>query len=164
MKKDLLILEADKYYARKRIVELDDEIIALGPEFNKALTQTSESWHDNAPFEFVRDKHALLATELHNLDHILRNSLPSIPKQKKGIVGIGSKVQILNLKTNKLSSYFIAGDWTSRAGHKINESIIMSRKSPLALNLIGKTIDDEVFFRAPYVIKNIEHQDDTVYS
>ncbi len=54
MKKDLLILDVDKEYARKRIAELDDEIIALGPEFYNAFNQTSESWHDNAPFEFVR--------------------------------------------------------------------------------------------------------------
>ncbi len=164
MKKDLLILESDKDYARKRITELDDEIIALGPEFNRAFTQTSESWHDNAPFEFVRDKQTLLATEMHNLQQILHDSLHSIPRQKNGIVGISSKVQILNLKTNKLSSYFIAGDWTSKAGHKVGGCIIMSRKSPLALTLNGKKVNDEIYFKVLYAIKNIEFKDDKANS
>jgi transcription elongation GreA/GreB family factor len=156
MKRELLILEVDKEYARNRITELDNEIIALGPEFYNAFNQTSESWHDNAPFEFVRDKQTLLSTEMQNLKQILRNSAPSIPKQKNGLVGIGSTVQLLNCATKKISTYFIAGDWTPRAGQNISNATVISRKSPLAALLVGKKINDEIIHNTPQIIKNIE--------
>lgn len=157
MKQDLLILEADKEFARKRIEELEAEIMALGPEFRSAFTQTSETWHDNAPFEAVRDHQNMLSTELQNLKHILRNSLPSIPRQKKNVVGIGSRVTVKNLKNNHETTYLIAGDWTHRAGHKENGAIIMSCKSPLALTILDKKAGDEVSFNVPLVIVSIEN-------
>ena len=156
MKSNLLILEIDKEIARKRIAELESEIIALGPKFREAFTQTSETWHDNAPFEAVRNHQSLLDAERQNLKLILRNSLPSIPKQKKGVVGVGSKVKIINIKTNKTTTYFIAGDWTSRAGNKADGVIIISRQSPLALNLIDKKIGDEIHFINLFKIETIE--------
>ncbi|MEI6850537.1 MAG: GreA/GreB family elongation factor [Candidatus Saccharibacteria bacterium] len=158
MKKDLLILEEDKQYARERIAELDTQIIDLGPEFRKAFTQTSETWHDNAPFEAVRDQQSILAAERHHLKLTLRSSLPSIPKQKKSVVGIGSIVHVINKKTNKKTIYFIAGDWTYRAGHKVDGAIIMSRKSPLALAMLGKKINDEVIFNNTLLITEIEQK------
>jgi len=156
MKTELVVLESDKEYIRKRIAELEAEINALGPEFYDAFNQTSETWHDNAPFEAVRDKQTLLATELHNLKHILKNSLPSTPRQKKNVVGIGSKVEVYNPKTDKIHVYFIAGDWTVTAGHKINGITTISRKSPIASILIDKKTGDEVFFKSKLIIKILE--------
>jgi transcription elongation GreA/GreB family factor len=156
MKHELLVLDEDKDYARQRIAELESEITALGPEFYSAFNETSETWHDNAPFEAVRDKQTLLSTELQNLKYILRSSLPSIPKQKKGMVGIGSKVKIVNVKTKKVTTYIIAGDWTSRAGHLVDGLTIISRKSPLATTLIGKKAGQEFVFKDKYTIESIE--------
>jgi len=80
-----------------------------------------------------------------------------IPKQKKDRVGIGTKVQVKKIENDRITSYFIAGDWTSQAGHKIDDSIIMSRKSPLAKELWGKKVGDEIFFKVKLVITNIEN-------
>lgn len=156
MNKDLLILEADKDAARTRIAELDAEILAMGPDFYEAFNQTSETWHDNFPFEALRDRQTLLSTESQNLKSILRNSLPSIPKQKKGVVGIGSKVTVKNQRTGKHVAYFIAGDWTLRAGQILDGAMIMSRNSPLASKLFGKKINDEILFNETLIIESIE--------
>lgn len=156
MKQELLVLEADKIAVRKRIAELDDEIMALGPEFYEAFNQTSETWHDNAPFEVVRDHQTLLAAERYRLKQVLNNCLPSIPPQKKGIIGIGTKVKVRNLKTNKLTIYFIAGDWTLNAGQKVDDMLVVSRKSPIALTLVGKKSGEEIFFNGPLIIENLE--------
>lgn len=155
MSQELLILEVDKIAARKRIEELNAEIQALGPRFYEVFNQSSETWHDNAPFEAVRDHQSLLAAELDTLKQVLRNCLPSIPKQKKGVVGIGSKIQIRNLKSKKSTLYFIAGDWTLQAGQTVDGAIIMSRKSPLALTLINKKVGDEVHFNYSFIIESI---------
>lgn len=157
MKHDLLILESDREYAKKRIAELDAQILALGPEFNDAFTQTSESWHDNAPFEVVRDKQTLLAAERHKLKEILNNSLPNVPKQKTDTVGIGSRVTVVENENGKTTSYFIAGDWTYRAGEKENGAIIISRVSPIASIIMGKKVGDEVEFKNKLIIQSIKY-------
>jgi len=146
-KQELLILESDKIAARERITEIEAEIIALGPEFYEAFNQTSETWHDNAPFEVVRDHQTLLAAERYTLREILSSSAISIPKQKKGAVGIGSTVTLTDKKTNKSITYFVAGDWTPNAGLNTGLKIIVSRKSPIAEAFFGKKVGCEIKFR-----------------
>jgi transcription elongation GreA/GreB family factor len=157
MKQGLQILDSDKEYAKKRIAEIEAEILALGPEFRDAFTQTSETWHDNAPFEAVRDHQDRLSAERHQLKQILFNSLPSIPDQDKSTVGIGSTVTLKNLKTEKLSKFFIAGDWTPLAGDKSGDATIVSRKSPIADAVFGRKIGDEVIFKTKQTIEDIEY-------
>lgn len=54
--KELIILDEDKKAARQRIAELEAEILSLGPEFYEVFNQSSETWHDNAPFDALRDR------------------------------------------------------------------------------------------------------------
>jgi len=146
MKQDLLILESDKIAARQRIAEIDAEILALGPIFYEVFNQTSETWHDNAPFEGVRDHQSMLSAERQSLKRLLHDCAISIPKQKKNAVGIGSKVTVLNTSTQKATDYFIAGDWSINTGKKVDGTLVISRKSPIAIVLIGKKTNDEISF------------------
>lgn len=149
LEKQLRILETDKALARQRIAEIEQEIQQLGPEFYDVFNQSSETWHDNAPFEAVRDRQSLLNAEVHNLRNILRGSLTSIPTQPKNKVGIGCTVEVQNLDKNKSNRYFVAGDWTYRAGKIDPESgtIIMSCQSPLSLHMLGQSKGYEFTFR-----------------
>lgn len=133
MQKDLVILEEDKRWARDRIAELDDEIQGLGPEFYDVFNQSSETWHDNAPFDALRDRQSVLDAERQQLRTILRESVPSLPKQKRTEVGIGSIVTLDNSK-----QYFIAGDWTPFAGQMKDGALVVSRNTPLAAALLGR--------------------------
>jgi len=54
MSRQLIILDEDKKWAEARIAALDEEIQALGPEFYDVFNQSSETWHDNAPFDALR--------------------------------------------------------------------------------------------------------------
>ena len=60
MTKELVLLDEDREYARRRIAELQKEIQELGPEFYEVFNQSSETWHDNAPFDALRDRQSLL--------------------------------------------------------------------------------------------------------
>ena len=111
--------------------------MALGPEFRDAFTQTSETWHDNAPFEIVRDRQSVLSAEHQHLVGLLRRSAVVIPKQKRGVVGIGSIVTLRN-KKGQLQRFKIAGDWTPHAGKIIEGVMIASRIAPIAQALLGK--------------------------
>lgn len=63
MQKELIILDEDKEWMRRRIAELEKQIRDLGTEFYDALNQSSETWHDNAPFDALRDRQSVLAAE-----------------------------------------------------------------------------------------------------
>lgn len=111
--------------------------MALGPEFRDAFTQTSETWHDNAPFEIVRDRQSVLSAERQHLVGLLRGSTVALPKQKRGVVGIGSVVTLRN-KKGQLQRFKIAGDWTPHAGKIIDGVMIASRVAPIAQALLGE--------------------------
>jgi len=155
MTQDLYILDSDKVFARARITELETEIQALGPEFYEVFNQSSETWHDNAPFDALRDRQSVLAAELDKLRTVLRNAAISLPKQKKGTVGIGSTVTTTNLTTDKQTTYFIAGDWTPHVGNTNNGTVTISRRSPIGSVLIGKKAGDTVTFKHPIRIDTI---------
>ena len=133
MQKELVILDEDKQWMKNRIAELDEQIQALGPEFHDVFNQSSETWHDNAPFDALRDRQSVLDAERQHLRTILRNSLPAVPKQRHGEVGIGSVVRLEDGE-----SYLIAGDWTPWAGHTRNGTMTISCNAPLAQGLRGK--------------------------
>lgn len=135
MREELVILDEDKAYARARIEELQKEILGLGPEFYEVFNQSSETWHDNAPFDALRDRQSLLDAELQKLRQVLRDSLPGIPKTKRGQAGVGSTVELADGRR-----YFIAGDWTPHAGQIKDNAVIISRKAPIAAALLGKKV------------------------
>ena len=143
MKQDMIILDEDKTWARERVAELEQQIQALGPEFYDVFNQSSETWHDNAPFDALRDRQSVLDAELQRLRSVLRNSLPSVPKQKKGTVGIGSSVELIQ-KGGNGKKYYVAGDWTPHAGQEVDGIIKISTQSPLAQQLLGKKPGDMV--------------------
>ena len=143
MKHEVYLLPNDRAFAEQRIIQLEKEIQDLGPDFNDAFSQSSETWHDNSPFEAVRDKQSMLAAELHQLRTLIRNASLQPPKIKRGTVGIGHTVWLANDR-----AYKIAGDWTPKAGHSEGGVVIVSRHTPVAAELIGKKKGESVAFGA----------------
>lgn len=152
MTEELVILDDDKAFARRRIAELEKAIQDLGPEFYEVFNQSSETWHDNAPFDALRDRQSVLDAELQQLKRMLRAGVLAVPKPKRGAVGIGSKVTLENGKT-----YLVAGDWTPHAGQEKDGVLVISCQTPLARELLGKKAGDVVNAgRKPYTISSVE--------
>ena len=145
MANELIILDEDRQWAVARIAELDQAIQALGPEFYDVFNQSSETWHDNAPFDALRDRQSLLDAERQQLRRVLRESLPSVPKQPRGRIGIGSLVTVKNAKGIH-HQYKIAGDWTPYAGQRRNGAIVVSAQAPLAQQLLAKRAGEQTDF------------------
>lgn len=145
MKKELIILDEDKDWARARIAELEKAIQDLGPEFYDVFNQSSETWHDNAPFDALRDRQSVLDAELQNLRTVMRRAAVSVPRQKRNVIGIGSRVELENKKGVR-RTLKIAGDWTPHAGQKIGDMTVVSMQTPLAQELLGKRVDAETKF------------------
>lgn len=158
MRNELLyILSQDKQAARIRIAELEQEIQDLGPEFYDVFNQSSETWHDNAPFDALRDRQAQLFAELQNLKSIMRQAAVSIPKPNKTVVGIGARVTVYNEALKKNVHFLVAGDWTYRVGEKIDEAMVISTKAPIAQALLGKKMGDVVRFKHSMEITDISY-------
>jgi len=131
------LLQDDRLAAEARIAELEQLIQDLGEDFRDAFTQSSETWHDNSPFEAVRDKQSMYAAELHQLRTLIRSSTLVAPKKRRGTAGVGSLVTLKNG-----NRYFIAGDWTQYAGRHHDGTYWVSRHAPVAVALIGKKVGD----------------------
>lgn len=130
------VLDADKQWAKARIAELEKQIGELGPEFEEAFGQSSETWHDNAPFEAVRDKQTLLAAERFSLKQILNKASLNYPKPPNGKVGIGSVVTVNDSK--KTSKLLIAGHWSPNTGEIVEDILVVTCISPIGQALLGK--------------------------
>ncbi len=138
------ILDQDKQLARARIAELEREILQLGPAFHDALNQTSETWHDNAPFDALRERQAVLAAELQHLKEILSKSAPSVPTKAHNGVHIGARVRLQHIGKQALHHYLLAGHWSYRLGEIIDNAMVISCQSPLGAALLGRSLGDIV--------------------
>lgn len=141
MTHEIYLLPEDREYIIQRIAELESEIQGLGPEFQDVFTQSSETWHDNAPFDALRDKQSTLAAELDHLRKLLRHSTLDIPRKKRGTVGVGDTVLLDNGKR-----YLIAGDWTHKAGQHADGTFWVSCHTPIAKAVIGYRVGDRIEF------------------
>jgi len=138
--KELYIIPEDKQWLEARIAELEKEIQDLGPDFYDVFNQSSETWHDNAPFDALRDRQSVMFAEFTKLKSIRQQAAIKLPAKRRHLVNIGSTV-IINGKL-----YYIAGDWTPFAGQTINEKIIISAQSPLGIEALGKKVFDQTRF------------------
>ena len=156
---ELRILDEDRELAEVRMAELERLIQELGPEFHVALTQSSESWHDNAPFDALRERQGALVAELAGIKSALSHALTSVPRQPKGAVGVGSVVEAELIEGDEVKRVFVAGDWTMRTGSQADwltqPTIIVSARSPIAQAMMGRKEGDEFTFRGRYVITSI---------
>lgn len=141
------VLDSDKQWARLRIAELEAQINALGPEFEEALTQSSETWHDNAPFDALRDRQSLMAAERHTLREVLNKAAIKCPSPQKGKAGLGSTVTIND--SHKIQKLFIAGNWSPNIGHMVDGALVISCASPLGKTLIGCKVGQTVSIEKP---------------
>jgi transcription elongation GreA/GreB family factor len=139
MQKELIVLADDRRNAEARIAELEKAIRDLGPEFYEVFNQSSETWHDNAPFDALRDRQSVLDAELQQLRSILRNCSLTIPRIKKNTIGIGSKVTLEDGRR-----FLVAGDWTPRAGQTQGAYVVVSCQAALGMALLKKKVGDEV--------------------
>lgn len=146
------ILEEDFVLLNERIKILEKQMFDLGEDFNEAVNQSSETWHDNAPFDAVRDRQDLLQFELTKLRTIRAESVRLKPKPAKRIQ-IGSKVTLTG--PDKLL-VLICGNWVGR--EEVEGHIAISCDSPMAQKLMGKRLGDKVELpKGTRIVSRISH-------
>ncbi len=132
------ILHEDFDLLIKRIKDLEKQMFDLGEDFNEAVNQSSETWHDNAPFDAVRDRQSILDYELTKLRATRKETVKVLCKESKKIA-VGSKVMLSGPIELKI---MIGGNWIGRGS--VDGYTLITCEAPIALRLLGKKVGDDV--------------------
>lgn len=126
------ILQEDYDLVQLRIGEIKQNLRDLAVEFHEVLNQSSETWHDNAPWDAAKGQEAVYLAELESLQKIANSSRIFKPDGKSPIG------QFHTVKSNdKEISIFLAGDFSLRNGQKLDGHIIVTTDSPIAQSLLS---------------------------
>lgn len=143
--KDIIrVLKVDLEWLDKRVIQLDKLIMGLADEFREAFTQSSETWHDNAMFDNVREKQNVLSAEQQNLWAIRKKAfVVKPPTGRKKTVQVGNTVILTPPEGNEMK-LIIGGDYISPDLALIDGVKRISVTSPIGLQLEGKLVGDKL--------------------
>jgi transcription elongation GreA/GreB family factor len=138
------ILKIDLDWVDQRVLELDKLIMDLSEEFREAFTQSSETWHDNAMFDNVREKQNVLSAEQQNLWGIRRKAYvvkPATGRKKTAQIG---NIVTLRDEYGKEMRLVIGGDYISPEIVELHGVKRVSAASPIGLQVIDRKVGEEV--------------------
>src|SRR5690606_8699834 len=121
----------------------------------EAMSQSSETFHDNAPAESIRDEQEILLRRAKPLMQILRHHVViDYPDPKSNIASIGSRVTVQYDNSNERFDIDIVGYRPSSAEY-FNDTEIISYESPLAAAILGNQPGTKVYIGDPPVSLDI---------
>jgi transcription elongation GreA/GreB family factor len=142
-KDPLRILKIDLDWIDQRVIELDKLILNLSDEFREAFTQSSETWHDNAMFDNVREKQNVLSAEQQGLWSIRKRVYVVEPQVGNSeFVVIGSRLSLVSGEERLVLE--IGGDYIAPSISSPETSRRISAASPIGLKLLGAAVGDEL--------------------
>jgi len=148
--KHYTILPEDQLILASRIQQLEQQLEDLGTDFKEAVEQSSETWHDNAPFDAVRDRQSVVFNQLQSLREV-QKKVALYKAAKRSFITPGSKVELEGKEALRI---YLGGDWVGREivdGYKV-----VSRQSPIGMQLDKKHIGEVISLPAgEFVIRNI---------
>jgi len=148
-----LFLRGDLVLLNKKRGDLLDKYNQAAQDSGEACRQSSETFHDNFPYEQAMRDMGLYSTMIAEIDKVMQNAMeidfPVVVDQ----VTVGCNVRILDLNTDEyrwfqIGSYIVDVD-VDNHGEDEGHPIIVSYNSPIGLSLLGKKVHDCVSFSPP---------------
>ena len=100
---------------------------------------------ENAEYDEARNAQGFIEGEIQELEYKIKNAkIIEDKKQPKGMVGVGSRVKILDLDMNEEMEYTIVGSDEADLDAKR-----ISNESPVGRALVGSRVEDTVTVAAP---------------
>jgi transcription elongation factor GreA len=138
--------------------KLQEEIAALEYELRNELpreilkARAHGDLSENAEYHAAKERQGLVNARLGQLQKRLADfSMIDMDKIPHDRVGLGSKVVVLDVKTNTEIRYELV---TSEEADAVNGKI--STASPIGRSLLGKEVGDTVKMQAPGGVKELE--------
>jgi len=126
------ILQEDFNLIKLRLEEITKQLHLLADEFNIVLNQSSETWHDNAPWDDAKAREGLLLAEQEYLQKVLRtHSVCRVLDNSP--VGKNHKLKF----NGKELKVHLAGDVSLRVGEEIDGHKIVTKLSPVGKAVLG---------------------------
>lgn len=94
---------------------------------------------ENSEYDAAKDEQGFIEQDIQRIENMIRNALIIEDTGDNNVVQIGKTVTFVELPGDEEESYQIVG---SAEADAFNGKI--SNESPMAKNLIGKSLDDEV--------------------
>ena len=105
---------------------------------------------ENAEYDAAKNEQAMIEGEIQEIENKLKYAVIIKDGVKKGVVSLGSKVDILDDQTGELSTYEIVG--TTEADVEAGR---ISNESPVGNALLGKKAGDTVSVNVPVGVTTI---------
>lgn len=99
---------------------------------------------ENAEYDAAKNEQAMIEGEIQEIENKLKYAVIIKDGVKKGVVSLGSKVDILDDQTGELSTYEIVG--TTEADVEAGR---ISNESPVGNALLGRKANDTVSVAVP---------------
>ena len=135
----------EKGYERKK-AELENMSSVEMTQISKELAAVSEATGDqreNFEYNAILEKQAILKMAISKLDAEMKSAtILELDKVSTDVVSVGTKVSLVNITSGETRSYTILGPWDADF-----ERDILSYRSPVVRNFLGKKAGDEVILR-----------------
>ena len=105
---------------------------------------------ENAEYDAAKNEQAMIEGEIQEIEEKLKYAVIIKDGVKKGVVSLGSKVDILDNETGELSTYEIVG--TTEADVEAGR---ISNESPVGNALLGRKANDVVSINVPAGVVSI---------
>ncbi len=131
----------------KLIREQEDLINNKRKEIAERLKDAKDNAGDlseNTEYEYAKNEQAFIEGRIEQINEILNNHVIINGNDKKGIVDIGSTVELKDLENNKKRKYLLVSSVESDPeNHKISD------ESPMGRAILGKKSGDEIEVKTP---------------
>lgn len=103
-------LQPDLDVLKEKLESLGTEVRAKGQDMGEATRQSSETWHDNAPFDVAKNDFERLQQRYVELAEVVRRAVVvQVQDSAETIVEIGSQVEFCdqdgNIRSVRIGSY-----------------------------------------------------------
>lgn len=141
----------------KLIKEQKDLINNKRKEIAERLKDAKDNAGDlseNTEYEYAKNEQAFIEGRIEQINEILNNHVIINGNDKKGIVDIGSTVEVKDLDNKKKRKYFLVSSVESDPeNHKISD------ESPMGRALLGRKTGDQIEVKTPQKVLKLEITD-----
>ncbi len=132
----------NRLLARKERIE-KELLPRLREQLREEMTELGADWYERSEYEAVWEQIQALERELADIDARLKDAeIIDVEAGETGVVGIGSRVTLLNVEENAIETMTIVGPGDIRPDG-------ISYDSPVGKALLGKRVGDEVKVAVP---------------